>query len=298
MFAKKRRIQQLQQLQQQQAPPETIFRSLTNLEEDRMRMVFFDQLEEMVEKCTFPCPPGMSPFLKNPAKQRIRIPHDLDPQKFIHQMFFVDYMNIFPSFQRALLAKEKWRTDPEVWKDTSFQDKIDSLYLKPYRIALVDYVFSLKNLATPQPQDWVFIVCQGRQKCGKLFYESSPFLHHCHLLIIEVPCVDNLNYYPLFTSRDCHVLFEKNEVDDYFLLYCLLYFQSYRDRLQRTTPFHPLLGSQKLVLISNDQYSWGTEKKQRVQKLPSPWPSHFAFTMGKAPPSLPKTRKAKGLKKK
>jgi len=249
-------------------------------------MVFFDQLEEMVEKCTFPCPAGMASFLKQPWKTRIRIPNDLDPMKLRGRVFFVDYMNIFPAFQKALLAKEMLRTDADVWKDTSFQDKIKSLSLIPYRTALAQYVFSLKGLkAPPTPDDWLFIVCQGQKKCGSLFYEASTFLGGLHVLIVEVPCSDRLHYYPLFTSRDCHVLYDKNEVDDYFLLYCVLYFQAFRDEVARRSRtdsrYTPFLWSQHLLLVSNDNYAWASDRKTMVQKLPTPWPTGFSFSMGK-----------------
>ena len=305
---KKARIQQplpwaqrQQRQQQQEAPPEVIFKS-TDLEFQQLepkRRVFFDQLEEMVEKCTFTCPPGMSSFLKDLTKEKIRIPNDLDPQRFRGKIFFIDYMNIFPAFQRTLLSREKLKLDSDVWKDTSFQQKIDNLYVPAYRIALLYYAFSLKGYdqIPPTANDRVFLVSQGGQKkCGRLTYESCAFLNGCHVLIIEVPCVDNLNYYPLFTSRDCHLLFEKNEVDDYFLLYCLLYFQSARDKVSqhRSTPDKLLwLWNQTLVLISNDQYSWASQKKTRVQKLPSPWPTAFsvAFSMGTATPKTKSLRK-------
>jgi hypothetical protein len=312
---KKARIQEPfpweQEQQQQEAPPEVIFKS-TDLEFQHLepkRRVFFDQLEEMVEKCTFTCPPGMSSFLKDPAKEKIRIPNDLDPQRFRGKIFFIDYMNIFPAFQRTLLSREKLKLDSDVWKDTSFQQKIDNLYVPAYRIALLYYAFSLKGYTNipPTANDWVFLVSQGGQKkCGLLTYESCAFLNGCHVLMVEVPCVDNLNYYPLFTSRDCHLLFEKNEVDDYFLLYCLLYFQSARDKVEnkilqnRSTPEESdWLWNQTLVLISNDQYSWASEKKTRVQKLPSPWPTAFsvAFSMGTTT-TTPKTPKTKSLRKK
>lgn len=271
----------------QQEPPEVIFKDLTSFEQthQRKRMVFFDQLEEMVEKCTFACPPGMAPYLKNSEKTRIRIPNDLDPMKFRGKLFFVDYMNIFPVFQKALSVKEKLRTDAEVWKDTSFQDKIKNLYQTPYRAALVDYVYSLKGSKVPPTSgDWVFIVCQGQKKCGSLFYESCPFFHGLNLLIVEVPCSDQLNYHPLFTSRDCHVLFDKNEVDDYFLLYCVLYFQAFRDEVARRSRvdsrYTAFLWNQSILLVSNDNYAWGTDRKNYVEKLPTPWPTGFAFSMG------------------
>ena len=294
-----------QQQQEQQAPPEVIFSS-TDLEFQQLepkRRVFFDQLEEMVEKCTFTCPPGMSPFLKNPTKEKIRIPNDLDPQQFRGKIFFIDYMNIFPAFQRTLLSREKFKLDSDVWKDTGFQQKIDNLHVPAYRIALLYYAFSLKGYdrIPPTANDWIFIVSQGGQKkCGRLTYETCTFLNGCHILVVEVPCVDNLNYYPLFTSRDCHLLFEKNEVDDYFLLYCLLYFQSARDKVEqkisqnRSTPDElQWLWNQTLVLISNDQYSWASDKKTRVQKLPSPWPTAFtaAFSMGTATPKTKSSRR-------
>ena len=294
-----------QQQREQQAPPEVIFSS-TDLEFQQLepkRRVFFDQLEEMVEKCTFTCPPGMSPFLKNPTKEKIRIPNDLDPQQFRGKIFFIDYMNIFPAFQRTLLSREKFKLDSDVWKDTGFQQKIDNLHVPAYRIALLYYAFSLKGYdrIPPTANDWIFIVSQGGQKkCGRLTYETCTFLNGCHILVVEVPCVDNLNYYPLFTSRDCHLLFEKNEVDDYFLLYCLLYFQSARDKVEqkisqnRSTPDElQWLWNQTLVLISNDQYSWASDKKTRVQKLPSPWPTAFtaAFSMGTATPKTKSSRR-------
>lgn len=281
---KKRRFQQV--LTPQEDPPEVIFDPSKpfSLEQERKRSVFFDQLEEMVEKCSFPCPPGMAPYLKDPEKQRVRIPNDLDPARFTGNVFFIDYMNIFPAFQRALLSKERPRLDADVWKDTSYYQKIENLSVAAYRIALLYYCFSLKGYdrVPPTANDWVFIVSQGSRRCGRLTYEESGFLNGCHILLIEVPCADNLNYYPLFITRDCHLLYDKNEVDDYFLVYCLLYFQSFRDRLEQAVmsgeTASPLLWSQKLVLISNDQYSWATPTKNRVEKLPTPWPS--SFTLG------------------
>ena len=304
MSAKKRRLQDTPS-QSQEAPPEVIFKS--NLafpeQEQNKRMVFFDQLEEMVEKCTFPCPPTLGPYLKesSKAKTRIRIPNDLDPVKFRGKIFFMDYMNIFPTFQKSLSTREKFRLDSEVWNDTSFQQKIDNLYLPCYRTALMYYAFSLKGYdkVPPTADDWVWIVCQGQRKCGHLTVERCAFLNGCHVLIVEVPCFDHLNYYPLFSSRDCHLLYEKNEVDDYFLLYCLLYFQSFRDKVAKEsfigTEASSWLWNQKLVLISNDQYSWASQQKNKVQKLPSPWPSAFSFSMGTttAPTSLKKSSRKK-----
>ena len=307
MIAKKRRIQQVPP-QQQEASPEVIFNSkvVFPAQQQNMRMVFFDQLEEMVEKCTFPCPPTLGPFLKDPSKTRIRLPNDLDPLKFRGKIFFMDYMNIFPAFQKSLSSREKFRLDAEVWKDTSFQQKIENLYLPCYRMALMYYAFSLKGYdkMPPTADDWVWIVCQGQRHCGRVTVESCAFLNGCHVLIVEVPCSDHLHYYPLFSSRDCHLLYEKNEVDDYFLLYCLLYFQSFRDKIDlqiqhgmSSPEVISWLWNQKLVLISNDQYSWASQQKNKVQKLPSPWPSAFSFSMGTttAPTSSKKSSRKKNV---
>lgn len=290
--------------------PESIFSDPTYYNEQAMRRLpeelyrkhgaFFDQLEEIVERCRFSTyPAAMEKLLREGHKRNIRIPLDLNPMAFRERVTFVDYMNVFPDFMRHLTTKDSRKTPDIVIRETAFNDKIDSLQLPEYQAAFMRYVYARQHLsAPPSSEDVVVIVCQGQNKCGKLSFYENTFLNGVRILIVEVPCFDRVSQLQKTTKmseRACHIVHGNNEVDDYFLVFFIVYFLRFRKRLEeaitilsgleQTTEvrstideYTKILFNQKLSIVSFDEYRWATDQKYAASRFPGAW--KYGFTMG------------------
>lgn len=289
--------------------PESIFNDPTYYNEQAMKRLpkqlyrkhgaFFDQLEEIVERCRFSTyPVTMERLLRPGHKRSVRIPLDLDPMAFREKVIFVDYMNVFPDFMRHLTAKDSRKTLDILIHDTTFNDKIDSLRLPEYQAAFVRYVYARQHLSyPPSPEDVVVIVCQGQKKCGNLSFYENRFLNGVRILIVEVPCFDRISQLQQtkMNERQCHIVHGNNEVDDYFLVFFVVYFLRFRKRLEEAISilsgleqtaevrrtideYTMILFNQKLSVVSFDEYRWATEQKYAVPRFPGAW--KHGFTMG------------------
>lgn len=280
-----------------------------NPNETGMRNTFFDQYKEMIQHCRFSVDPKLRPYLlpKAQKSKEVRIPLDIDPLLLKGQVTFIDYMNIFPHFRKELLVSDSKISVDRVFNDTIYSDKIDNLYRPEYLVALIYYAFkkcgSSQHLQSPQPDDWVIIVCQGSQSCGKVTFLEIPFLQNCKVLIIEVPCVIRGTG---FIKRYCHEVYHKNETDDYYMMYFVMYLDFYRSLMEDTILklrkiavdipssstirsqldsniglFENFLKSQQVRIISYDDYSWANGTiKNRIVKSPS-WKMTGGFSIGK-----------------
>lgn len=275
-----------------------------NPNETMMRTTFFDQYQEMIHHCRFSIDPKLRPYLHANAQKskEVRIPLDIDPLLMNGPITFIDYMNIFPHFQKELLVSDSWKPVDVIFNHTSYADKITNLYRPEYLVALIYYAYRKCGNLVPQPDDWIIVVCQGSQSCGKVTFQEIPFLQHCKVLIIEVPCVIRGTG---FIKRYCHEVYHKNETDDYYMMYFVAYLDYYRSVMEDTAlslrkiaveiPFSPtrsqlesniallenFLKTQQIRIVSYDDYSWTNGSlKTRIVKSPS-WKMTGGFSMGK-----------------
>jgi len=259
------------------------------------RSVYLDQLKNLVERCRYPKATFQSHVHAGSAGPDARIPLDLDPLTFKKNVFFVDYMNLFPGFFQSLLSVNAPKDSKTLMAEIPFRDKLRDLYRPEYQTAFVRYVYKLVQLSSPpSPDDVLMIVCQGEKGCGRVHFMKNEFLNQVQLFVVEVPCVNPA------TAVECHRQFRKNEVDDYFLLFSVLYFQTFRERVEtmletlnrtyRTEQesnkskmeekirlYQQFLHNQKLYIVSNDNYEWASPIKLRVTRYPRAFPR---FTLG------------------
>jgi len=268
--------------------------------EKEMRRVFFQEMRYLLNKCEWEVPSTLVPFLfpkkknflqKIFTRQKYSLPMDLDPMSMKGRIFFLDYMNIFPHyFKDRIFSVESTQ---HVHRGTMFKNKIQYLRNPDYLIGLIHYTFlKMKVTDAPTEDDWIIIITQndGKKECGDFFFQKIPFLNNLSCLIMEVPCLKNRGI--PFKSESCHIGFHKNEVDDYFLLYFILYLLDFRKlveeyvfELEKTrAPFHDeiikykkFLKNQTLYLLSNDQYRWSDKIFSSSIKKETPWFGVFSL---------------------
>ena len=285
--------------------------NLWPVEQLPMRVAFLSSLFYFLNQCSFHIPPEFIQYFYPPSPTgQTRFPTDLYPLECKGNLVFVDYMNVYPHIVHNLLAQKGKMTIQEIHSSTLYRDKLNTLDKHAFMVGMVQYI--IENLGNkrfvPSPNDWFFVFSQGDGDCGSVTIEELPLLNRCKMVKIRVPCHWN--------GQPCHTMappFNKNEVDDYMLLYTVMYFDNFRLRTEdairqlknlpeENDPYRDLfieflenfLQHQKLFIFSNDNYDWSHPNfKARITKFRD-WPG---FSIGKAPAPAPPARGSSRRKK-
>jgi len=215
------------------------------IQED-MRKTFLREYRQLLLQCEFPSK-DLRPLLRPGVGPRAHLPFDLDPTKITGRLFLVDYMNIFPDFRHNLLQQQQFSSVSQIFKRTQFKKKVERLDHDSYLVALIHYLFQVcHQKQPPTSDDWVILITQGDTPCGKASLRRLAFLQDCHVLVLRVPCFSS-------PTVGCFSTFQKNEVDDYVLLYFAAFFDSYYKECVRENRCQM---KPKLFLVSKDKYRW------------------------------------------
>lgn len=281
--------------------------------EQPMRETFKTEYERMIHwKYPNPSQEFFQRYLKSDAKNKnvIEVPYDLDPSQFDGRILFIDYMNVYKHYRKELLSDASAISLEDIHARITFEDKISNLENKEFLIGLLYFAFKKFNWTAPNETDWIIIISQGDELDGKLNVEQIEFLNNCKCLRLQIPCFE------LTTMTACHRFYHKNEVDDYILLYFILYFQRYRQHVgqciydlnvcfQKETNqekkddieilrsyLRDFLENQKIRLLSWDNYDWSNrEFSLRIIKEPDWAP---LFTIGRGDPRRGKNNRKRG----